>query len=97
MKANDRANFGNPSPLDYLMGARYIFNAAYGPEDALKKAIPGCKPWSLIRSLSVSRINSRVIFFSSETLSLNQSEGSHFESGVVRKAATSSATRGSTT
>ena len=33
----DRANFGDPSPMDYLMGARYIFNVAYGSEDAPKE------------------------------------------------------------
>lgn len=32
-KARDKANFGSPSPMDYLMGARYIFNVAYGLKD----------------------------------------------------------------
>lgn len=37
VKAMDRANFGDPSPMDYLMGARYIFNVAYGSEDVPKE------------------------------------------------------------
>jgi len=37
VKAMDRVNFGDPSPMDYLMGARYIFNVANGPEDSPKE------------------------------------------------------------
>lgn len=30
-KAQDRSHFGPPLPIDYLKGARYIFDVAYGP------------------------------------------------------------------
>jgi hypothetical protein len=32
VKAMEKANFGPPSPMDYLMGARSIFNISYSAE-----------------------------------------------------------------
>lgn len=32
-KAQDRSHFGPPLPIDYLKGARFIFDVAYGPKD----------------------------------------------------------------
>jgi len=32
-KAQNRLSFGPPLPADYLEGARYIFNVAFGPQD----------------------------------------------------------------
>lgn len=33
-KAQDRSHFGTPLPIDYLRGARYIFDVAYGRPDS---------------------------------------------------------------
>ncbi len=32
-KAQNRLSFGPPLPADYLEGARYIFDVAFGPKD----------------------------------------------------------------
>lgn len=32
-KASDRLHLSDPFPIDFLLGARYIFNVAYGSSD----------------------------------------------------------------